>query len=63
STGDELVPVGQPLKEGQIYDTNRFTIQLLLESSIVRFWISVYYRITSKNLKKPLLRLNSKRTW
>ncbi|HDR1025202.1 molybdopterin molybdotransferase MoeA [Pasteurella multocida] len=31
STGDELVPVGQPLKEGQIYDTNRFTIQLLLE--------------------------------
>ncbi|HDX1191796.1 TPA: molybdopterin molybdotransferase MoeA [Pasteurella multocida] len=31
STGDELVPVGEPLKEGQIYDTNRFTIQLLLE--------------------------------
>lgn len=31
STGDELVPVGRPLKEGQIYDTNRFTIQLLLE--------------------------------
>ncbi|MEB4586301.1 molybdopterin molybdotransferase MoeA [Pasteurella multocida] len=31
STGDELVPVGQPLKEGQIYDTNHFTIQLLLE--------------------------------
>ncbi|HDR1920327.1 TPA: molybdopterin molybdotransferase MoeA [Pasteurella multocida] len=31
STGDELVPVGQPLKEGQIYDTNRFTIQLLLK--------------------------------
>ncbi|HEP1081944.1 TPA: molybdopterin molybdotransferase MoeA [Pasteurella multocida] len=31
STGDELVPVGQPLKEGQVYDTNRFTIQLLLE--------------------------------
>ncbi|URJ98931.1 molybdopterin molybdotransferase MoeA [Pasteurella multocida] len=31
STGDELVPVGEPLKEGQIYDTNCFTIQLLLE--------------------------------
>ncbi|HHE3640081.1 TPA: molybdopterin molybdotransferase MoeA [Pasteurella multocida] len=31
STGDELVPVGEALKEGQIYDTNRFTIQLLLE--------------------------------
>ncbi|MDO4625927.1 MAG: molybdopterin molybdotransferase MoeA [Pasteurellaceae bacterium] len=31
STGDELVPVGQPLKEGQIYDTNRFAIQLMLQ--------------------------------
>ncbi|MGC7590145.1 molybdopterin molybdotransferase MoeA [Bisgaard Taxon 46] len=31
STGDELVLVGQPLKEGQIYDTNRFTVKLMLE--------------------------------
>ncbi|UEA17606.1 molybdopterin molybdotransferase MoeA [Pasteurella canis] len=31
STGDELVPVGQPLTEGQIYDTNRFAIKLMLE--------------------------------
>ncbi|WP_288062115.1 molybdopterin molybdotransferase MoeA [Rodentibacter caecimuris] len=31
STGDELVQVGQPLKEGQIYDTNRFTIKLMLQ--------------------------------
>lgn len=31
STGDELVPVGQPLKTGQIYDTNRFTVRLMLE--------------------------------
>lgn len=31
STGDELVPVGQPLKEGKIYDTNRFTVKLMLE--------------------------------
>ncbi|WP_109127909.1 molybdopterin molybdotransferase MoeA [Aggregatibacter segnis] len=31
STGDELVPVGQLLQAGQIYDTNRFTVKLLLE--------------------------------
>ena len=26
STGDELVPVGTPLKEGQVYDSNRYTL-------------------------------------
>ncbi|MCX8957326.1 molybdopterin molybdotransferase MoeA [Erwinia psidii] len=30
STGDELQPVGTPLAAGQIYDTNRFAIQLML---------------------------------
>jgi len=30
STGDELQPVGQPLAAGQIYDTNRFAISLML---------------------------------
>lgn len=30
STGDELQPVGQPLAAGQIYDTNRFTVSLML---------------------------------
>ncbi len=32
STGDELVPVGTPLKDGQIYDSNRYTIAGMLQS-------------------------------
>ncbi|KGQ71256.1 molybdopterin molybdenumtransferase MoeA [Chelonobacter oris] len=31
STGDELVAVGQALKAGQIYDTNRFAVKLMLQ--------------------------------
>ncbi|MFP9228008.1 molybdopterin molybdotransferase MoeA [Pectobacterium cacticida] len=31
STGDELQPVGNALAEGQIYDTNRFAVRLMLE--------------------------------
>lgn len=31
STGDELQLPGQPLEEGQIYDTNRLTIHLMLQ--------------------------------
>ncbi|QPN89542.1 molybdopterin molybdotransferase MoeA [Proteus vulgaris] len=31
STGDELQTIGQPLKTGQIYDTNRFAVRLMLE--------------------------------
>ncbi len=30
STGDELRPVGEPLAEGQIYDSNRYTLHGLL---------------------------------
>jgi len=30
STGDELSPVGQPLSEGQIYDSNRYTLYGML---------------------------------
>lgn len=32
STGDELRPVGEPLAEGQIYDSNRYTIYGMLKS-------------------------------
>ncbi|WP_455220352.1 molybdopterin molybdotransferase MoeA [Kaarinaea lacus] len=31
STGDELAPVGSELKEGQIYDSNRYTITAMLQ--------------------------------
>nr|CBX80144.1 Molybdopterin biosynthesis protein moeA [Erwinia amylovora ATCC BAA-2158] len=31
STGDELQPVDQPLAAGQIYDTNRFAVRLMLD--------------------------------
>ncbi|MCL9779906.1 molybdopterin molybdotransferase MoeA [Vibrio sp. S4M6] len=31
STGDELKPLGQPLQDGQIYDSNRYGIKPLIE--------------------------------
>ena len=31
STGDELVSIGKPLKTGQIYDSNRYTLWCMLE--------------------------------
>ncbi|WP_127959777.1 molybdopterin molybdotransferase MoeA [Serratia microhaemolytica] len=31
STGDELQSIGQPLQPGQIYDTNRFNVRLMLQ--------------------------------
>jgi molybdopterin molybdotransferase len=31
STGDELMPLGQPLGSGQIYDSNRYTLKALLQ--------------------------------
>jgi molybdopterin molybdotransferase len=31
STGDELQPIGAPLGVGQIHDTNRFTVRLMLQ--------------------------------
>lgn len=32
STGDELQPIGAPLAAGQIHDTNRFAVRLMLQS-------------------------------
>ncbi|RYV02966.1 molybdopterin molybdotransferase [Shewanella sp. OPT22] len=40
STGDELKPVGTALKEGQIYDSNRYSIQGLLTKSDVE-WVDL----------------------
>jgi molybdopterin molybdotransferase len=31
STGDELASIGQPLREGQVYDSNRYTLFGMLE--------------------------------
>lgn len=54
STGDELVPVGKPLEAGQIYDTNRFTVKLMLEKLNCDVLDSVFCRITWQNLKRLL---------
>lgn len=37
TTGDELVPVGQPLQPGQIHDSNRYTLRALLSRYPVDF--------------------------
>ena len=30
ATGDELASIGQPLKEGEVYDSNRYTLHGML---------------------------------
>jgi len=37
TTGDELVPIGQPLGPGQIHDSNRYTLAALLQRYPVEF--------------------------
>ena len=37
STGDEVVKAGQPIKSGQVYDSNHFTIQSMLKRINVDF--------------------------
>ncbi len=37
TTGDELVPIGQPLGPGQIHDSNRYTLRALLGRYPVQF--------------------------
>ncbi len=37
TTGDELAPLGQPLKHGQIHDSNRYTLRALLSRYPVDF--------------------------
>lgn len=37
TTGDELVPIGQPLGPGQIHDSNRYTLRALLSRYPVEF--------------------------
>ncbi len=37
TTGDELVPIGQPLGPGQIHDSNRYTLAALLKRYPVEF--------------------------
>lgn len=38
TTGDELVPIGQPLGPGQIHDSNRYTLAALLTRYPVEFF-------------------------
>lgn len=37
TTGDELAPLGQPLKHGQIHDSNRYTLRALLSRYPLEF--------------------------
>jgi len=58
SSGDELVAPGQPLKHGQIYDSNRFAIRALLEKLPVEIIDLGVIPDDQARLKKAFLEAN-----
>ena len=48
STGEELVEPGEAVAPGQIYNSNRFMLEALLDGWGLRSWISVSHRMTQK---------------
>jgi molybdopterin molybdotransferase len=55
STGDELISVGKPLKEGEIYDSNRYTLFGMLSKLGVKISDLGVVPDDLKRLKKTLL--------
>ena len=56
STGDELVPLGQPLGPGQIHDSNRHTLRALLRSCPVEALDYGVIRDTEEEVREALTR-------
>jgi molybdopterin molybdotransferase len=62
-TGDELQLPGQPLKEGQIYDTNRLAVHLMLEQLGCEVINLALFPTTRKNCAPRLLKRINPPTW
>jgi hypothetical protein len=63
STGDELQLPGQPLGDGQIYDTNRLAVHLMLNSWAARSLTSALFLTIRRNCVRPLSPPTSRPTW
>jgi molybdopterin molybdotransferase len=56
STGDELTAIGQPLQQGQVYDSNRYSLNALLTENYINITDFGAINDDKKSIKQTLIK-------